>query len=296
MWSCERIEHLGHCPARTRTRQPEADTRGRRGTHRVPARRSGRRTARDRPVCSRGSGCRRLRRTGQPISERAPKLSVGSDQGVESKGPIEPARVRQNPGRRPGESIGEPPPANSGFADHRRKGSLAEERDNSRSVAAHLRLELRTRLPELVRRYFIGPSSCPGDHSGYATAVFEQPALLGRMQAHVGETGEVQHRPEAITAVGEVVTIGDRRGGRIDSAEDDLEVVRQNVCVVTGQPGTNAALLAVSAAKNPRSASAICARIGAPETTTSTMVSDRCVCPRARTCCVETPAAASASA
>ena len=75
-----------------------------------------------------------------------------------------------------------------------------------------------------------------------------------------------------------------------------LEAMRQNVCVVSGQPGTNAALLAVSAAKNPRRASAICARIGAPETTTSTMVSDRCVCPRARTCCVETPSAASASA
>jgi len=52
----------------------------------------------------------------------------------------------------------------------------------------------------------------------------------------------------------------------------------------------------VVATKNRRSASAIRARTGAPEMTTSTIVTDWWVWPRARTCSVGTPAAWSAAA
>ena len=72
--------------------------------------------------------------------------------------------------------------------------------------------EARPRLPEFVRRHIDGTSCWPVDDSRQAASVLEQAPFLGRLKADVGEAGEMQHRPEAITAAREVVTSG--RNGR----------------------------------------------------------------------------------
>jgi hypothetical protein len=47
--------------------------------------------------------------------------------------------------------------------------------------------------------------------------------------------GAPKNRPEAIAAVAGVMTLGHDSGGRVDSAEDDVKTVRQDVWVIPGQ-------------------------------------------------------------
>ena len=75
-------------------------------------------------------------------------------------------------------------------------------------IAPHLGFEARTRLPEFLRRHVSRPPRWSVDDSGETSSIVEQTPLLMRLKADIGETGEMQHRPEAITAAREVVTGG----------------------------------------------------------------------------------------
>jgi hypothetical protein len=80
-----------------------------------------------------------------------------------------------------------------------------------------------------------GPSRRPVDGGGQAASVLEQAPLLVRLKADIGEAGEVQHRPEAIAAAGEVVTSGCGGRGRVHAAEDHVEIAGENVRFIRAQ-------------------------------------------------------------
>jgi hypothetical protein len=120
-------------------------------------------------------------------------------------------------------------------AHHRREGAFAEKGDRTRGIATHLGFDARPRLPEFVRRHIDGPSRRPVDDGGQAASELEQAPLLVRLKADVGEAGEMQHRPEAIAAAGEVVT-GDCGGrSRVHAAEDHVEIAGENVRFIRAQ-------------------------------------------------------------
>ena len=75
---------------------------------------------------------------GAPIcAKRLAKLGVGHHQRVEREGPVEPARVRQNPSHRPGKLTGKPAPGQLRLPKHRRRRALAEKGDRVRLLASN---------------------------------------------------------------------------------------------------------------------------------------------------------------
>ena len=96
-------------------------------------------------------------------------------------------------------------------------------------VLPHLRLESLTGLPEFFRRDLLRTPARPTDNGGDAAAVLQQAALVLRPTAHVGEAGEVQHAPEAVASIREVMPRGRGARGRIETAEDHIEVFGKEI-------------------------------------------------------------------
>src|ERR1700752_3805757 len=149
-----------------------------------------------------------------------PQLAVGLYQRLEGEGFVEAAGVWQEPGRGTGKPCGIPAPCDVRLIHHRQEGALAEKSDRAWGVATHLGFEARPRPPKFVRRHIDGPSCRTFDDSGQAAPVLEQATLLVRLKTDIGEAGEMQHRPEAIAAAGEVVA-GDRSGPWRGHAQKD---------------------------------------------------------------------------
>src|SRR6202012_5653917 len=81
------------------------------------------------------------------------------------------------------------------------------------------------------RRLFRGPANGGGD----AAAIFEQAPLVLRCKAHIGKTGEMQRRPEAVAAMRKIVT---RDGGAqswIQTAENNIQAWSEDIRFVAGQ-------------------------------------------------------------
>jgi len=54
-----------------------------------------------------------------------------------------------------------------------------------------------------------------------------------RLEAHISETGEMQHRPEAIGSVRKIVARYCRGQGRIETAENHVQTASEDIRVVT---------------------------------------------------------------
>jgi hypothetical protein len=97
-------------------------------------------------------------------------------------------------------------------------------------------------LPEFFRHDLIGPLSRPTDHRGDAAAIFEQTTLVLWLQAHISETGEMQHGPEAIASVREVITVGSGTGRRIETAKNNVEPTIEDIWLISDQSSSPATL------------------------------------------------------
>jgi hypothetical protein len=67
------------------------------------------------------------------------------------------------------------------------------------------------------------------------------------LEAHIGETGEMQHRPEAIASVREVVARDNRARSGIQTAKNDVESSSEDVRIVTDGPTSNLVRMSASA-------------------------------------------------
>ena len=58
---------------------------------------------------------------------------------------------------------------------------------------------------EFFRRHLSRPLGRSADDGGDPAAIFQQTTLVFWLEANIGETGEMEHRPKAIASVAEVV-------------------------------------------------------------------------------------------
>jgi hypothetical protein len=77
-------------------------------------------------------------------------------------------------------------------------------------------------LSKFLRRDLSGPLGRQANDGGDAAAIFEQTPLVLRLEAHISETGEMQHRPEAIGSIGEIVARDGSGRSRIETAENHV--------------------------------------------------------------------------
>ena len=94
---------------------------------------------------------------------------------------------------------------------------------------ADLRLEFRLCVSELGGGNFAGRLRRSTDGRGDPAAVVQQPTLIRRLEADIGETRQVQYRPETVVAVREVVAVLGCTGGKVQSAEDDIKTLGQDI-------------------------------------------------------------------
>ena len=119
------------------------------------------------------------------------------------------ARHRPSPAHRshrPGKLTGKPAPGQLGLSKHRRHRALAEKGDRARRVPTHLGLESEPSCHEFHRRDLISPPSGLSTTAVMPQAIGEEAPFLVGLEASVGEAGEMQRGPEAIAAVGEIMS------------------------------------------------------------------------------------------
>jgi len=167
--------------------------------------------------------------------QRCPKLGICRHQSIKREAPIETARIGKNPGHRACKSRRVVAPGDVWLADHDREGALSEKGDRTRCVMPHLGFKPESSLPEFFRRDLRCSLGRPADNGCDAAAIFEQTALVLRLEAHVGETGEMQHRPEAIVAVREVMARDRGAQGRVEAAEDHIKASGEDIRLIVVQ-------------------------------------------------------------
>jgi hypothetical protein len=90
-------------------------------------------------------------------------------------------------------------------------------------------------LPEFSRRDLSRPLGRSVNGGGDAAPIFEQTPFVLRLEAHIGETGEMQHPPEAVVSVREVVTGDDGAQGRIETAKNHVKPFGEDIRIITDQ-------------------------------------------------------------
>jgi hypothetical protein len=96
----------------------------------------------------------------------------------------------------------------------------------------HRGFERKPGLAELLRRDILRPIGRPADNSCDPAAIFEQTALVLGLKALVGEAGEMQHRPETIASVREVLARNRGAQSGIDAAEDHIKAAGKDIWLV----------------------------------------------------------------
>src|ERR1700722_16760452 len=138
-------------------------------------------------------------------SERNPKFLVGTYESITREASIKTTWVGKKPGHRPGKLSWEAAPVDVWPTDHGRQGALSEKGDRTRGVMPHLGFKSESGLSKFLRRDLSRPLGRPANDGSYAAAIFEQTLLVLRLETHISETGEMQHRPEAICSIREIV-------------------------------------------------------------------------------------------
>ena len=121
------------------------------------------------------------------------------------------------------------------LADHGREGALSEKGDRTRSITPNLGFKPDSSLEEFFRQHLIRPLGRPADDRGNAAAIFEQTTLVLWLEPNIRETGEMQHRPEAIASIREVVAGSYGTRGRIQPAENHVEAFAENIRFISDQ-------------------------------------------------------------
>jgi hypothetical protein len=93
----------------------------------------------------------------------------------------------------------------------------------------HLGFKSESGLSKLFRQDLSRPLGRPANDGCDAAAVFEQTTLVLRLEAHISETGEMQHRPEAIAAVREIMASNGGARSRIEAAENHVEASSEDI-------------------------------------------------------------------
>ena len=190
---------------------------------------------------------RRRSYPGHPLrraaEQRCPKLGIRRHQSIKRETPIETARIGKNPGHCAGKSHRVLAPLEVWLADHRRQGALSEKGDRTRSITPNLGFKPDSSLEEFFRQHLIRPLGRPADDRGDAAAIFEQTTLVLWLEPNVRETGEMQHRPEAIASTREVVAGTCSARARIQAAENHVKAAAEDIWFVSAQvtpPSANA--------------------------------------------------------
>src|ERR1700720_4596219 len=182
---------------------------------------------------------RRSYQPGHPLrraaEQRCPKLGIRRHQSIKRETPIETARIGKNPGHRACKSHRVLAPLEVWLADHRRQGALSEKGDRTRSITPNLGFKPDSSLEEFFRQHLIRPLGRPADDRGDAAAIFEQTTLVLWLEPNVRETGEMQHRPEAIASIREVVAGSCGTRGRIQTAENHVKASAEDIRFISEQ-------------------------------------------------------------
>jgi len=99
----------------------------------------------------------------------------------------------------------------------------------------HLGFKSESGLSKFLRRDLSRPFSRPANDGGDAAAIFEQTALVLRLEAHVSEAGEMQHRPEAIGSIREIVARDGGARSRIETAENHVQTPSEDIRFISDQ-------------------------------------------------------------
>ena len=99
----------------------------------------------------------------------------------------------------------------------------------------HLGFKSESGLSKFLRRDLSRPFSRPANDGGDAAAIFEQTALVLRLEAHVSEACEMQHRPEAIGSIREIVARDGGARSRIETAENHVQTPSEDIRFISDQ-------------------------------------------------------------
>ena len=121
------------------------------------------------------------------------------------------------------------------LTDHGRQGALAEKGDRARCVLPHLGFKSKSGLSKFLRRDLSRPLGRPANDGRDPAAIFEQTPLVLRLKARISETGEMEHRPEAIGSIREIVARDDGAQSRIETAEDYVQTPSEDIRFISDQ-------------------------------------------------------------
>ena len=99
----------------------------------------------------------------------------------------------------------------------------------------HLGFESESGLSKFLRRDLSRPLGRPANDGSYAAAIFEQTLFVLRLETHLSETGEMQHRPEAIASIREIVARESGAQSRIETAENHVQTPGEDIRLITDQ-------------------------------------------------------------
>jgi hypothetical protein len=99
----------------------------------------------------------------------------------------------------------------------------------------HLGFKSDSGLSKFLRRDLSRSLGRPANDRGDAAAIFEQTPLVLRLEAHISETGEMQHRPEAIGSIREIVARDGSARSRIETAENHVQTLSEDIRFITDQ-------------------------------------------------------------
>ena len=78
----------------------------------------------------------------------------------------------------------------------------------------------------------------PSDDCGDAAAICEQTPLVLRLEAYISETGEMQHLPEPIASVREIMARNGGARSRIEAAENHVEAFSEDIRFIPPSSGS----------------------------------------------------------
>jgi hypothetical protein len=88
------------------------------------------------------------------------------------------------------------------------------------------------RAPKFLRRNVPRAPGRSTDNRGQAAVIVKQAHFIPRLKAYRGESRHVQHLPEAIAWMGEVMSVSGSRPCGIKATEDDIQAAGENIRLI----------------------------------------------------------------